>query len=132
MSDRETLLALATRCEQAPGPDRELDLAICRLAMSSEPLGHAAGISDDVWRGSGLDSLTAAIIPHYTASLDAALTLVPVGHALSLHVDADGTVHAGVMPDDGDGCDDARRCGATPALSLTVAALRARAAECAA
>jgi hypothetical protein len=35
MSDRATLIALAERCEQAAGPDRELDVAIaCALVLT--------------------------------------------------------------------------------------------------
>jgi hypothetical protein len=58
MTDPATLLALAERCEQAAGPDYELDLAIwTSLVILSG------------FRPSRTD---------YTASLDAAVTLYPV------------------------------------------------------
>jgi hypothetical protein len=57
MTDRTTLLALADRCEQAAGPDRELDFAI------------AAGVG---WPDSPNLHQNAR---RYTESLDAAVTL---------------------------------------------------------
>jgi hypothetical protein len=61
MTDRATLIALAERCEQAAGPDRELDFAI------------AAGVG---WPDSPNLHQHAR---RYTESLDAAVTLVPQG-----------------------------------------------------
>lgn len=66
----QKLIDLAARCESATGPDRELDAAIGR-ALGISPVG-----------------LTSISFPHdpaterfvrFTASLDAALTLVPEG-----------------------------------------------------
>jgi len=130
---RADLIALAARVEQAQGRDWALDADIT-LAVNPElgaapwerityPSGGASVFADR----SDPDNLNVVSPPRFTDSLDAALTLVPDGHAISLHVDADGSVFAGVMRDDGDGCDNADRCGATPALALTAAALRARA-----
>lgn len=51
---------LPTRCETADGPDRELDLAICialNTGRSTDPRNPGA--------------------PRYTASIDAALSLMP-------------------------------------------------------
>jgi len=36
MTDPATLLALAERCKQAAGPDRELDVAIARAALGEK------------------------------------------------------------------------------------------------
>lgn len=60
MGMTDTLTELATRIEQAEGPSRELDAKI----------HHAIGRRDQQW----------ADAPAYTASLDAAMTLVPDEH----------------------------------------------------
>lgn len=71
------LLALAERCERATGPDRELDLAIARVRKVN-PVPATAKFNTSLdggecaWsRGMGMR------VPAYTASLDAAMTLVP-------------------------------------------------------
>lgn len=134
-ADRDTLLRLAERCEAATGSDRRLDAEIAcairhRDLRPAEPGNHAKfqtpgypPRAGDIWTPSGF-----LMAPIYTASLDEALTLVPEGHAISLHIDADGSVFAGVALDNGVGCEGASPCGATPALSICAAALRARAA----
>ncbi len=99
------LIALAERVEGLTGPCRETDGEIEWL----------------------LQLAPCDISGPFTASLDAALGLVPEGHywALLMHGEEDGfqatctPLHAGL---------DWRRA-ATPALALTAAALRARAAE---
>ena len=67
---------LIAALEAATGPSRELDLAICRVALNSEPLGHAAGMDDSL-----LLMQRVGLYPRYTSSLDAALMLVPEGWA---------------------------------------------------
>lgn len=64
----------------------------------------------------------------YTASIDAALTLVPDDHDWSLHCD-NGQAIAGCAPADPAGCSWADSRAATPALALCIAALRARAGD---
>lgn len=102
------LLELAERCEAATGPDRDLSIEIT----------DALDPSDRV-RG----------YPDYTASVDAALSLVPEGYdALDLKFGprgADEPKWRAIvwMPSRNVGWDaDA----ATPALALCAAALRAR------
>ena len=121
------LLELAARCEAATGPDREID---CRISL--ELSGIAYGDSDvaemllyrDEPTGYGRYRPADEHVPAYTASLDAAMTLVPEGHVWS--VDAGG--FAGVEPYNGDpGPSWSTKCGNTPALALCAAALRARA-----
>jgi hypothetical protein len=83
MTDRATLLALAERCEQAAGPDRELDTEIalaCGVVTSREGnmfYGHAwhsvVVLERDYYDHDG----NAPALLHYTASLDAAVTLYP-------------------------------------------------------
>ena len=109
MTDPTTLLALADRCEQAAGPDREMDFAI------------AAGVG---WPDSPNLHQHAR---RYTESLDAAVMLVPEGHEWLRKNEICMTVYR--VPDNLKEWArhiDAR--GATPALALCAAALRARAA----
>jgi len=98
-----TLLNLAERCEKATGPNRSLDNGI-RLATNN---GCAFG--DD---------------PSYTASLDAAMTLVPEGLAMGFKMAPCQRAHAmlATIGEEWDGS------GATPALAICAVALRARAA----
>ncbi len=134
--DGEVLRELAKRCEAATGPDRELDADIAIEVFD----GGAAHVDDprDVTRArtvtishgalpgnfevvgfSGV-SLHAALA--YTASLDAAIRLVPDGHGWEA---GDGGYARAV-------CSKptksfwSRNC-ATTALALTAACLRARA-----
>lgn len=132
------LLELAARCEAATGADREMDAAIAvslnigargllpddheYLARVRKDDGCAPGTYWFVCR-SGRSLRTAEA---YTASLDAAMSLVPEGHDWSLHVD-NGEALAGCEPASDDGCWCADRHAATPALALCAAALRARA-----
>jgi len=105
MTDRTTLLALAERCEQAAGPDRELDARIYILITG--------GSADDA-DYAATDPDVTCNPPPYTASLDAAVTLVPEGCGWMVMSSA---AKVGVWPSH----------GATPALALCAAALRARA-----
>lgn len=87
MTDKEKLIELAARCEAAEGPDRELDKAISRAVnggrLPTEPVAFS---------GRGVVSVVATIIPpNFTASLDAAMTLVPEGWFIILDdLGADG------------------------------------------
>lgn len=64
--DKDALLALADRVEALTGPDREVDAAIwCELN------GEMAVLTPN--------------LSYYTASLDAAMTLVPEGWGWSLY-----------------------------------------------
>lgn len=103
--DRDALLALAARVEAAAGADQALDRAIAMAAMPPERRGMY-------------------VRRHYTASLDAAASLVPagwrwvVGNMGNAHVYQDCTAGKSVTAQ-----------AVTPALALTAAALRARAEE---
>ena len=89
MTKRNELLALAERAEKATGPDRELDAAIAvavrwrwegweegDLCIESRPLAFVIEAvhnrRSSIW----------ANVPTYTASVDAALMLVPEGWAI--------------------------------------------------
>lgn len=123
----EKLLGLALRVEQAPGADRELD----RLA------GEAAGwrcTKVDLKAGGQIETLIAPDggkwgawhrMPAYTASLDAAITLVPEGWGGFVEVGFKRPVLCGLERNlVGPNC-----VAATPALALTAACLRALATE---
>jgi len=115
MTDPATLLALADRCEQAAGSDRELDAEIA-VALFGGNVIYDLKIKQ--WRRIKITSAWRMDhpLPPYTTSLDAALTLVPEGCGWMVMSSA---AKVGVWPSH----------GATPALALCAAALRARAAE---
>lgn len=83
-----TLLELAERCERATGPDRELDALIWMEVTPSAtrretvvpPTSARKGWTIDETRdGSG----RLIVVPAYSASLDAAMTLVPEGDGVA-------------------------------------------------
>jgi hypothetical protein len=131
---------LIARLEAATHPSRALDLMICRVALNSEPLGHAAGMTDDML----LSYNPFGPFPHYTLSIDAALTLVPDNDspelpgkwrwALAWPAYVDGVWQPGKHradihhPLSSGGGPRWVGLGATPAIALCIAALRARAA----
>lgn len=126
MTTRAELLALAEQCENASGPDRVLDAAIMGLFTNSVESDNG-----EWWWGP--HDAPPQRVPAFTASLDAALALVPEGMAWSVGQN----VHhkhwlARVQIIDADGGPTSvGRCegAATPALALCAAALRARAAS---
>lgn len=69
----ENLLNLAERCEQASGPDRELDASI---HLHLHPRLKRAGEPQEKLGGALTNGFVIIHAPAYTASLDAALTLV--------------------------------------------------------
>jgi hypothetical protein len=121
----DTLIA---RLEAAMGPSRELDLRICRDVLDGEPLGHAAGMPDELLL---VAQGRLAPMPRYTASLDAALTLVPVGYCWKLrHAYAAQAVVWQIDCEYDEGSGRILPFGEhrTPAIALCIAALKARAA----
>lgn len=98
---------LIERLEKAEGPDRNLD------AMIHWQIKNGVGV------GAAQDA------PHYTASLDAAMTLVPSGYQWDMtaygsgaHASVGGTKKFGTAHD-----------AKTPALALCIAALHSRSVE---
>jgi hypothetical protein len=127
------LLELADACEAAEGPDRELDCAIAVSAANffeipprydGGPIGY--GYHDakgaEIHPGHGGDQM----VPAYTASIDAAMTLVPEGCDVTLDREK-GFGAALVFDTLGVDTIGAARA-TTPALALCAASLRARAA----
>jgi hypothetical protein len=101
---RDRLLQLAARCEAASGPDRELDTEIHESVFGAlGQIEHARKVS---------------------ASLDTALLLIPPGFGWAVH----GSNVEGVMEYRAQGNYEPYVYGATPALALCAAALKARAA----
>jgi hypothetical protein len=108
MNDRATLEALLARVLAGTGPDRELDAEIDLYLLEAGLRGQRFSIPFDA--------------PPYTASLDAAITLVPEGWTWA-------RFHSGVFE-----CAvlDERRVlfargdAATPARALIAACLKAR------
>lgn len=132
---------------EAGGADRRLDAAIYNLVADdggrkafhvddwTAPPGSSFGRWHDGWFvGEHNRDPYARDLPRYTTSLDAALTLVPEGHAVDLTLWAQKH-RARILPlyQDGDrwfhrGSDPHFTADAgTPALALCAAALRARA-----
>lgn len=107
---------LIARLEAATGPDRELD---CLIDVAvGHPIHNPHGPAEVAnWpqRASGLT------VPAYTASIDAAMTLVPDGSGVMLFWfgDDERTGEAQVA--------NKRAKAAAPALALCIAALKVRA-----
>jgi hypothetical protein len=131
------LLDLAARCEAAGKPskalNREIALAVgwVRQTPSEARRSNPAWFHPDDCRDGHvlMDSLHGTTMWRepldYTASLDAAMTLVPDGWHFSLHANGGDLSRAavyGFAPKPDDWC-----YGATPAVALCAAALRARA-----
>lgn len=119
MTDSQKLLELAERCEKAEGPDRELDEAIACLFAKSHPVFGKP--------------IAMVYAKQFTASLDAALTLVPEGFRWKLgysrHVPCVAEIvdyRIQMEPNLGRFVSE---CDNSHALALVAAALRARAAQ---
>ena len=79
MATRNELLTLADRVEAATGPGRELDAEIARaIGWGCVMRDPEAGHRWICWRKRYRDGEWIRL-PHYTFSIDAALTLVPEG-----------------------------------------------------
>lgn len=70
------LVSLAERCEAATGPDRDLDEAIVTTLCPGATVGEYCGYEDIVFHASPLVP-NKGILPFFTASQDAATTLLP-------------------------------------------------------
>jgi hypothetical protein len=116
---RDEMLALAERCEKATGADRDLDLRV-KLAVLGRPFDEQEHIHTN-WPPEAT--------PAYTASLDAAMTLVPEGWRVTTE-NASFQKAAWLHPENGQNggciCSSYDRAK-TVALALCAAALRARA-----
>jgi hypothetical protein len=120
MTRASELRALADRVEAAQGADRELDGEISRA------IGTPGWRLSDAGRWFQSCLRRAQFAP--TASLDAALTLVPAGWAFHVATESRRPIAWASCTDPRGNCPMAIRA-ATPALALTAAALRALAEE---
>lgn len=125
------LLELAERCEWAEGPDRELDALIAaNLRVGTEHGWAFKNYPQWIGRADGRvhldDGGPSFSAPAYTASLDAAMTLVPTDHPKWA---VTGRNSATCGPKHGEGGPLEWTFAATPALALCAAALKARAAQ---
>lgn len=129
MTKAEQFEALALRCEQATGADRELDAEIWLACVPGATREQTSYFHKASGRECVIDETRDAtgrliIVPSYTASLDAALTLAPADHDWvvgNVNGHVGGTPYACVGSRD-------QHFAATPALALCAASLRARAA----
>jgi len=114
----QKLIALAERCEAASGPDRGLDLDIATLVKRT-PF--------PAWTG----QTRARQAKPFTASLDAAMQLVPKEHGAHIEIPGEEGAHAyaSVWRDTADYDGSTKgRIARSAALALCACALRARAA----
>jgi len=143
MAARDTLLSLAERVEKAEGPDRSLDKRIFAAVYPDKVptpiVQQGYGWREDHgswWLATGEDSRIAPdmVIPRpFTASIDAALTLLPSDEGVGWRMsDGAGGPTAEVWRFDYETAQELYHVGAnpsaTPALALCAAALRAHAA----
>lgn len=135
-----TIAELIEKLEVATKPSRELDALVeCELRRLQ---AYEVGLSDSLrahWRligarGEVIDGqeLTRYHVPEYSSLVDAALTLIPRGHRwyvadgdysssdrpVASVYQTDQLLQSGSLP---------RSVGATPAIALCIAALKARA-----
>lgn len=117
MTDR---LELAERVEAASGPDRELDALIHEVF----------GLPFEMEYWSEADTTpqrNLSKVPHYTASLDAAMTLVPDGWNWGVWMRHDWREQNAQVWHPARDASTLHGYAATPALALCAASLRARA-----
>ena len=113
-----TIGELIERLEKATGPDKALDGELARAAGLERFYSFVGG----GW----MDGDTIVELPRYTASIDAALTLVGPTQSWVAHGPwTNGRYCAGVAQTIGGAWDD-DQTGATAAIALCIAALKAR------
>ncbi|QJR01770.1 hypothetical protein HH800_05900 [Sphingobium yanoikuyae] len=121
MTDRDTLLALAERVEALSNPNAEIDGDIVMALGLLNFDTHRLLLFAD-------GQMAPAISPAYTASLDAAKTLVPKGWHVGMLTECDEDDSPSCcLTQNEEPCRDAVGRGADMALSLVAASLRARA-----
>ena len=129
-SPAEVMMELAERCEKAMGPDRKIDAAICRLIdlpRCEEPDCLPDVFERIIGRVESGDWDQDPDVAFYTASLDAAMTLVPEGWYWQ--VGQGNHAWAAVYENPIPPATRVDPIAATPALALCAAALRARATQ---
>jgi len=118
MSRKDELIALAERVEALTGPDRGVDARIC-IALGLSKDNVTVGV--DGWCINSDINPNPYRSPSYTASSDAAMSLVPEGANTIINIGPIAIHGVKIITPAG----DAIGVAATPALALTAAALRA-------
>lgn len=121
MTDKAQMLALAERVEALSGPDREVDDTIAAALFTGKHRVCVKGLSDEaggMWMFTYPDGSIGSAL-RFTASLDAAMTLVP-DYAKDDWSLIGGRHWQAIVGPNEDQAD-----AATPALALCAAALRA-------
>ena len=134
-----SLLELAQRVEALDGPCLDMDHEIA-LALNApdwrkeKPWERTNGWAEpnnarDAWAVLFYDAGgNPKPVAHYSASIDAAMTLVPEGHDMQIHLFAGRGGEASCIVTQLKRIGLPRIFAASPALAITAAALRARAA----
>lgn len=126
------IVGLAERCEKAEGPDRELDKAIV-LALKPEAMFQTDdGYDEPIVFHAEPVVRWKHVLPRFTASVDAALTLVPEGWIVANLCQGDSgkwwaELRHGYLTSYDKVALGKQLDPATPALAICAAALRARA-----
>jgi hypothetical protein len=121
------LLQLAERCEKATGPDYRLDADIARAVGWKYRLREATNTWQ--WHHPTNDHHIQSAPPAFTASLDAAMQLVPEGWTRTVKWSVENEGYALVYDPSAPDDSSIYALGKTAALALCAAALRARAAS---
>jgi hypothetical protein len=128
-----SLSELADRCEKATGPDYALNAAIWHAVTPEHPswfFGSIGGIDECwLWGNPSTDRDWDKLPPEFTASIDAAMTLVPAG---DFHLLLPGMATVSMGRHDWRCILDGHRSkafGKNAALAICAAALKARAAS---
>jgi hypothetical protein len=134
-----TLLELADRCEKATGPDRELDCEIVVAVGGGEIVWKQANYTMEAYpahrvpSANHLGGFANEPVPAFSASLDAAMQLVPEGYVWGAgswgNPDTEGPWAWCATKQDSKDNDLDYGKATTPALALCAAALRAQAQE---
>lgn len=121
---KATLLELAKACSDAAFADRVVDARIACVLDNREVFSVEDGVVLGRNKNAPHDICVVNWAPHYTASLDAAVSLVPDGFDWILERTNDGlTIGARVGHND----PDRHSWGNNPVLALAAGALQARA-----
>lgn len=116
---------LIAELEASTDGSRELDNAVF---LATHPDQGTTSEEDEYWYAAHLDEDGGpwTLLPFYTTSLDAALTLVPDGWGWTINHDAIAAVYAPKIEGDDDLADWGSAPNGTPALALCIASLKAR------
>ncbi len=139
-TERGKLLELAEWCEAAEGPDRELDAQIWLACVPGSTRSELRYWHAAIGKECVIDETRQAdgrliVVPAYSASIDAAMTLVPEGWFCMVANGYDKKGKPCLVKSTAFICPLDNIAGAepvnatTPALALTAACLRARATE---